>query len=536
LYVARTQAQANYWHTTFATSKDSAVVASNGVNALTGAVAYDPVAYILFNPKNSLGETTTALNTVLSLTSGQVSATLTGPGLMTVGTNTTGVAGVKFVNTLTADNIGATSASSETLTVYSDGTAGTGTITFRNVTTGATIGTASVTFTGSAASATSVSLSDTSVAVGTTTTISAVIKDSAGNVLQSLPTGQNIYVYASDTRVVSAGANSTNATQYAQIAAGTRNSSATACATATWASGRLSCTVTINDSATASITLRDSWTVAASSWVSDAVTVQGLGTQRVSLSVAFDKATYSAGELAIITFTAKDRAGNATTSTSAYTEVGSSLSLGTCLTGSTGCAGSAFTTTTAYNYSALGAESGIETRVVYMPGNSGTVTLSVKYTPDLASGLGVLTTATATAVISNPAEDAANAATAAANAATAAANAATAAAKAGETAAVAEAQAATAAAKAATAAAEAATDAAAEGIDAANAATDAANLAAEAADAATVAAEEARDAADAATAAVEELATQVATLMAALKAQLTTLANTVAKIAKKVKA
>ena len=82
----------------------------------------------------------------------------------------------------------------------------------------------------------------------------------------------------------------------------------------------------------------------------------------------------------------------------------------------------------------------------------------------------------------------------------------------------------------------AAVDAAAEAIDAANAATDAANLAAEAADAATVAAEEARDAADAATAAVEELATQVATLMAALKAQITTLANTVAKIAKKVKA
>ena len=96
--------------------------------------------------------------------------------------------------------------------------------------------------------------------------------------------------------------------------------------------------------------------------------------------------------------------------------------------------------------------------------------------------------------------------------------------------------AAVAAANAATAAAEAAADAAAEAIDAANAATDAANLSAEAADAATVAAEEARDAADAATAAVEELATQVATLMAALKAQITTLANTVAKIAKKVKA
>jgi len=89
---------------------------------------------------------------------------------------------------------------------------------------------------------------------------------------------------------------------------------------------------------------------------------------------------------------------------------------------------------------------------------------------------------------------------------------------------------------AAQAAAEAATDAALEAIDAANAATDAANLAAEAADAATVAAEEARDAADAATAAVEALAQEVAALMAALKAQITTLANTVAKIAKKIKA
>jgi len=89
---------------------------------------------------------------------------------------------------------------------------------------------------------------------------------------------------------------------------------------------------------------------------------------------------------------------------------------------------------------------------------------------------------------------------------------------------------------AATAAASAATDAALEAIDAANAATDAANLAAEAADAATVAAEEARDAADAATAAVEALAKDIADLTAGIRAQITTLANTVAKIAKKVKA
>jgi hypothetical protein len=130
------------------------------------------------------------------------------------------------------------------------------------------------------------------------------------------------------------------------------------------------------------------------------------------------------------------------------------------------------------------------------------------------------------------AEEARDAAVAAAEAA----DAATVAAEEARDAAVAAAEAAVEAREATVAAAEATTDAAAEAIDAANAATEAANLAAEAADAATVAAEEARDAADAATAAVEELATQVATLMAALKAQITTLANTVAKIAKKVKA
>jgi hypothetical protein len=147
-------------------------------------------------------------------------------------------------------------------------------------------------------------------------------------------------------------------------------------------------------------------------------------------------------------------------------------------------------------------DTGVETRVVTMP-TYGT-DVSVEFRIPTFGSTTEYTTVTATAKVVDP-----------------------------NATAIAAAQAAIAAAQAS---ADAATDAAAEAIDAANAATDASNLAAEAADAATVAAEEARDAADAATAAVEELATQVATLMAALKAQLTTLANTVAKIAKKVKA
>jgi len=78
-------------------------------------------------------------------------------------------------------------------------------------------------------------------------------------------------------------------------------------------------------------------------------------------------------------------------------------------------------------------------------------------------------------------------------------------------------------------AAETAADAAAEATDAANAATDAANAAAEAADAATAAAQDAADA-------VAALSAQVATLISGLKSQLTALTNLVIKIQKKVKA
>jgi hypothetical protein len=484
IYITPSLAQSAYWANSMATSKDSAIVASNGKNPLTGIVTNAPEAYINVNAKNALGETTTVAGTNICATPCAITATVTnGPGVLYL-SDGTAVAGVKTLTTFRTDNSSATGATNETLVVASDGTAGTATITFYNGTT--SVGTASVTFTGTPASATSVSLSDTSVAISSSSVaglVSAVIKDSAGN---ALPTGSTVYVFASDTKVVSAGANSTTAAQYTQLAAGVRGPTAGACTGGTVVGGRYSCALTISDTGTSTIVFRDSWTVAASTWVSDAVTVTGLGVEAASVAVAFDKTSYQAGEMAIITITVKDRAGNAEASTTGFTEVNSSMSLGNTLGTSTQGVISAIATTRG-NYAPRGAESGVETRVVYMPGTSGTVTFNIKYTPSTVLD-DALTTVTASAVVTNPAQEAA----------------------------------------------EAANDAAAEAIDAANAATDAANLAAEAADAATVAAEEARDAADAATAAVEELATAVATLMAALKAQVTTLANTVAKIAKKV--
>jgi hypothetical protein len=265
--------------------------------------------------------------------------------------------------------------------------------------------------------------------------------------------------------------------------------------------------VTVTDTGTAILYVKDSNTVAASTVSSDAVTMTVLGAEASSFTVSFDKATYTLGERAVITITGKDVAARALANTT--TAITSIAALGGMTASTTnpeiGTVSGALGTTTFTGYSTLGVESGVETRVVVMPSYAADVSFTLTYTK-YQETTGVKVTATAKVVDPNATAIAAN------NAAIAAAQAAS------------------------VAAAEAATDAAAEAIDAANAATDAANLAAEAADAATVAAEEARDAADAATAAVEELATQVATLMAALKAQITTLANTVAKIAKKVKA
>jgi hypothetical protein len=396
--------------------------------------------------------------------------------------------------------------SKEMLVVYADGTPGTGTIKFYGA--GRTLlATNTVTFTGTAASAVITGVTDSSVALTNSVTLSAIMKDAAGNALNA----GYFYVYTSDTKVVTAGTTgatgavtplSTTAAQYTQYAAGARNpTEAHKCSNFDATGQDFECTFKVSDTGTATIVLRDSWTVAASTWVSNEITLTGLGNTAAAFKIAFDKTSYNAGEAAVITITGTDLAGRAVSNGTAgsgltVTSVTASLGFGNGgnTTAGTQGAGTSAVSTTFKGYTVRTVESGIETRAVIMPSTSGTLTYTIKYTPANST---TETTASASVTIVDPAEVAA---------------------------------------KAATEAADAATDAALQAIDAANAATDAANLAAEAADAATVAAEEAKDAADAATAAVEALATQVATLMAALQAQIRSLANTVAKIAKKVKA
>jgi hypothetical protein len=253
------------------------------------------------------------------------------------------------------------------------------------------------------------------------------------------------------------------------------------------------CSVTGKLPGTGTFKIIDASTVALATATSNEVSTRVSTGVATTAKLSFDKATYAPGEKAQVRVQVLDGAGLAMPAKTI--SAGFTAAIESSRPFHTGSATFQETITLAAATSATSnTNAGHMTYVVYMPLTSGAVTITATGSTGLALAGRVDLSATATVVNNDPAI------------------------------------------AAATAASEAATDAAAEAIDAANAATDAANLAAEAADAATVAAEEARDAADAATAAVEELATQVATLMAALKAQITTLANTVAKIAKKVKA
>ena len=477
---AANEATARYYKERYAATSDSAVVVDKGSNQ-----SYTAVAVIVANLFASNGETTTGTAKAnICATACTVNVT-TNLGVIDNSTRLGNGASPSTFETITVANTSTVATyAHESITVYSNGSTGVATISYYLAANNVLLGTSTVTFVGTPASVSQLYSNDTitSVGVSASGTLNAIVKDAAGTTMKS----GTVYLYSSDTKV----AGSTSATAIYQ--------SCTIGST-----GVAACSFTVSDTGTATLTLRDSTTVALSTWVSDGWVVTVTGDKADTVTAEFDKATYAPGERAILTLTVKDAraVGLATGTTFAFTAVNTTNSISyVTTTGERGTASTLGTPTVFTSYR----DTGVETRVITMPTVAGDVKIDHKFAKFwvLTGGSGAAdSVVSATAKVVDPAQSAIKAS-----------------------------------ADAATAAAEAATDAAAEAIDAANAATDAANLSAEAADAATVAAEEARDAADAATAAVEELATQVATLMAALKAQITTLANTVAKIAKKVKA
>jgi len=237
----------------FLSSTDSAVSVSAGTATSPTRVAY---AYLVL--QNANGDTRVAVGDGFKAVQDSVTVTVSGPGLVT--TNNDGSTGAAKSATLSVSN-SATLYGTETLSILSDGTAGTMTITYSIGT--AVLGTHTVTFLGLGASA-ALSAADTVTYLGTagttSVTFSALVKDSAGNQVKS----GTFYVFSSDTSIAGAVPTSTgSASRQTSHQCNSYNST----------SFLLECSVVLRDTGTATITLRDSWTVSASSWSSNEVTL-----------------------------------------------------------------------------------------------------------------------------------------------------------------------------------------------------------------------------------------------------------------------
>jgi len=444
---------------------DSSIVASAG-----SAATPVWVGRLFTITKNSAD--TNVVSTTGAAVADSVTVVASGPGLL----------GVARTSTLSKQ---VTMKYNDSVSIWSDGTAGTLTLsTYIGTTISSTYlltqTAKTVTFTGKAvtlvATETAIvtaggklsSARADSVTVGSKI-VTFTAKDSAGNAVTSAALNQNANLYAisSDTKVVAVSGSTVAYKACTHIASGT------------WG-----CDMVVMDSGTATITIADSFTVASSTYTSNAVTIRTASPTGYYGTIETDKTTYAPGELAVITVKSYGRdlgivgqSAVAGTASNPFTSIVQNKPFSSVKTGYGFGSGA---TGTAWDLTDATFVNGVETYVVYMPVNAGTVTLT-GYTKYESST--VNTPVSVSISVVDPTKDAA----------------------------------------------DAATDAALEATDAAYAAQDAAQLAAEAADAATAAAE-------AATAAVEDLATQVASLFNDLQKQITTLANVVAKIAKKVKA
>jgi trimeric autotransporter adhesin len=174
----------------------------------------------------------------------------------------------------------------DTVTIWADGNAGTGTVSIKGSTSGVTLGSKSVTFYGAMTSL--VGAAKTAIlGVGANNyAVSVVAKDSSSNTLKQLQTADgSIYAFSSDATIVTVP--TTAISDYASTESGT-------------------VTVTGVKAGTATITFGNASTLAASTIKSAPVTVRVGSTSIASVKVAFDKATYSPGEAATITLSLLD--------------------------------------------------------------------------------------------------------------------------------------------------------------------------------------------------------------------------------------
>ena len=415
-----------------------------------------------------------------------ITATVSGPGLVSLSSDGTTTPRAKTVTTASATK-------TPVFYIFADGSSGLGTVTIAStdaagVTT--VLGTNTVTFYGSAASYTA------TVTNGIVTTVSAVAADVAAHTVATPAyravkvlvkdangapvTGAYVYAISDDLTVINANyltSSASGATGYAYfnlvgLKAGTANISFTSASSAADAAAKVA-------AGTAVIT-------------APAVSIRVGSNAPDSVSIGFDSSTYTPGAAANILVTVKDVTGLPVADGVYTVFTGATASTLAFLQGNT--PGTSVTGTNDPTDATIFATPTLTVGQVWVKGGTGTATLAVNM-PMAAgdvtvSGLGASTLGIAQAgvMISGTATVGADASV------------------------------------------QAATDAAQEATDAANAAYDAANNAMDSADAATAAAQDASDNASAALAAVTSLAATVAKLVKSIAA----ITAAVAKIQKKI--
>jgi len=428
---------------------DSTVI---GTSATSGAAPAATIKVVANNPTAS--------------TVDPLIVSVSGPGFVGSGTDTTTTRAAS-----TGRYITTSSAATQYIVVYSDGTAGASTVTIQSSLSGAVLATKKLTFAATVPGTITATVGKAYVAAGKTTpkTFAVSVKDASGNlVTDATITGTRTDTTTAGKAIATAdltcGAFDTTYSVYYCSAVGT--------SVIGFGAAEYKITATGADADATAIS------TTASTYFSDIVAT------KVTVTAP---ATASVGEKITYTLTLTDKNGKPVADT---TYEGAAANQSTAL-GQFG--GIVWNTTTVPAYTStvkpfnagetITTVSGVATVTAYVPAVAGDVTATWVLAGKSTSPVGAIdasiagTTISATTTVANPGVDAA-------------------------------------------------TDAANEATDAANAATDAALAAADAADAATAAAQDASDA-------VAALSATVAKLVASLKAQITSLTNLVIKIQSK---
>jgi hypothetical protein len=260
--------------------------------------------------------------------------------------------------------------------IYSDGTAGTATITATSTSTSFT-----KTATFYSTTPAKVTAAAYEAIVGTST--AAILGSEFDALDNNMAAGTELFAYSSDTAVVS--------------------NFGTACGSYNSTLKGVLCTLTGVKSGTAKITLRDASTVALSTVASNAVDVTVNLNTAASISMKWDKATYAPGERAVILIQVLDKDGKSLPSGAKVNAIGTTAGISSATYALTASSGSLAggDITTAVN-AAASATSPVVTNVphyqvvVTMPNSGGSIKITAKGGSGLPAAGQVEVSATAT--------------------------------------------------------------------------------------------------------------------------------------------